>query len=505
MKVTFSAFLHRISELPLVARADARLARIPLLSKLPMPAAWLSALVLLLVAAGGFAYFGRSSQAVQASDEAAMQTAVVRQGDMVIYASGTGTLISADEADMAFATGGEVTDLIVEVGDRVRSGDLLATVDDTDVRIAYAQAERALRELISPSAIAAAQTAIADAQSDLASSKSHRDYVLGPNIVYWEEEVAKAEEALDQAEAAADKAPSDREAQAALQNAKDYLDYVNDKLAGAWISYEEIYVPNHFTVSPRDGERYVAAPSEADILSARADVASAEAALQEAKWLYASLTGEDIPADATGTSLTEIEKARLDLQAAQADLDGTSLYAPFDGTIMSIDTNVGDTAATGTAVMTMADLSQPYLEVYLDESDWSNVELGYEVEVTFDILPDKTYTGAVTQVDPGLYTENGTSVVRALVKLDTADADSFNLPLGTTASVDVIGGRAENAVLVPVEALHHAGDQYTVFVVEDGKLKLRVVEVGLQDLLYAEITSGLEPGEIVTTGITETQ
>jgi multidrug efflux pump subunit AcrA (membrane-fusion protein) len=167
--------------------------------------------------------------------------------------------------------------------------------------------------------------------------------------------------------------------------------------------------------------------------------------------------------------------------------------------------SAGDTVSSGTAVLTIADLSQPYLEVYLDESDWSNIAVDYEVEVTFDILPERIFSGVVTQVDPGLYTDSGSSVVRALVRLVNIDRQTFNLPLGTTAAVDVIGGRAENAVLVPVEALHQAGEQYTVFVMEDGQPRLRVVEVGIQDLLYAEITSGLEPGEIVTTGITETQ
>jgi RND family efflux transporter MFP subunit len=172
---------------------------------------------------------------------------------------------------------------------------------------------------------------------------------------------------------------------------------------------------------------------------------------------------------------------------------------------MSIDTSTGDTVSSGTTVITIDDLSRPYLEVYLDESDWSNIKVDDEVEVTFDILPDKTYTGTVTQVDPGLYTENNTSVVRALVKLGNIDIDNFNLPLGTTASVDVIGGRAQDAVLVPIEALHQAGDQYTVFVMENGKPRLRVIEIGIQDLLYAEVKSGLEPGDVVTTGITETQ
>ncbi len=58
----------------------------------------------------------------------------------------------------------------------------------------------------------------------------------------------------------------------------------------------------------------------------------------------------------------------------------------------------------------------------------------------------------------------------------------------------------------PIEALHKTDSgTYTVFVMENGAPKLRVVEIGIQDLLYAQVTSGLEAGEVVTTGITETQ
>jgi multidrug efflux pump subunit AcrA (membrane-fusion protein) len=81
-----------------------------------------------------------------------------------------------------------------------------------------------------------------------------------------------------------------------------------------------------------------------------------------------------------------------------------------------------------------------------------------------------------------------------------------DLPAGLNASVDVIGGKAENALLVPVEALKELGPgQYAVFVVgADGELEMRPVEVGLMDYANAEITSGLEMGEEVSTGIVET-
>ncbi len=66
-------------------------------------------------------------------------------------------------------------------------------------------------------------------------------------------------------------------------------------------------------------------------------------------------------------------------------------------------------------------------------------------------LPDQTFKGKVTEVDPALDTSSGTAVVSGLVELDPTKA---NLLMGMSASVTVIAGQAQNAVLVPLTALH---------------------------------------------------
>ena len=82
-------------------------------------------------------------------------------------------------------------------------------------------------------------------------------------------------------------------------------------------------------------------------------------------------------------------------------------------------------------------------------------------------LPDDTYKGTVTLVYPELDTSSNSSLVHAIVKLN--DKFDKTLPSGTSAAVDVISGKAENAVLVPVEALHKIDDgRYTLFVMENG-------------------------------------
>ena len=469
--------------------------------------------ILVLAGAGGYAYYAKVYLPSQTTTTtASLQTATVKQGDLVIYASGTGTLVASDEVDLAFKTGGQVTEIAVEVGNKVSAGDILAKVDDTDAQIAYTQARRSLSELTSVSAIANTQTTIATATSDLQDAQSHLMYVISPAVYNAEILVAEKEQAVKDTQAALDANPSSTEAQAKLKTAQDELQKANDKLGRAQYNYTESYVPAYFTVSECTGmgrsqkcKDITYTPTELSILEARADVTTAQATLTEAQYLYNMLTGVDVPEDATGSGLTEIENAKMALESAQESLDGTTLVTPISGTVMSIDTRVGDTVGSGTTVITVADLDQPYLEIYLDESDWTNISVGYEVDVTFDILPERTFTGEVTSVDPGLYSSGNTSVVRAVVKIDNV-SDSFKLPLGTSASVDVIGGRAENAVLIPIEALHETDPgEYAVFVVENGKPRLKVIEVGIQDLLYAEVKSGLNPGDVVTTGITETQ
>ena len=457
-------------------------------------ALWTVLVVLILVGEGG----------CQTADEPAMQTAAVSQGDLLLYASGTGTLTAADQADLAFETGGRVTGIFVKAGDQVEAGDLLAQIDDTDAQIEYTLAKRNLLELTSPAAIASAQQGIAAAQRALDSAMYYLEYLISPDVLYWDTEIERAERIVKKATARTEASPSDEAAQMNLADAEAYLDFAKEKRADAHAYYEKVYVPETFPVISTEGENTHAVPTELELLEAHRAIAEAKVELRESKCLYAALTGKKVPRDATGSGLTELEQARLDLEAAQSTLDGARIYAPISGTIVSVDASVGNTVGTS-AVITVAVLSQPYLEIFLDETDWDKIAVGKDAEVVFDALPDKVFTGQVTQVDPELYTSGNTSMVKGLVRLDSTFSE-LNLPLGSRATVDVIGEQVKNATLVPVEALHEtAPGQYAVFVIEDGEPKPRTVEVGIQDLLHAEIKSGLEPGEIVATSITETE
>jgi len=467
-------------------------------------------LIVILAGITGYFYYLAVFQPTQTIiNGPELQTATVRRGNLIIYASGSGTLISANEASFGFETSGQVVDVSIGVGDEAEAGQVLAQLDDTSAQNNLASAQRSLLELTSQGKIAAAKQQVFDAEDALKSARSTLGWLVSPSVVTWEERAAESEAAFQQAksEGSTDKIAEAEQtlkiAQANLTSANNaYYEYLlenfveTETVGSRGGSYEVV-------VKDEDGNPIIDYPTELQINLTRSEYELAQANLQEARWYLTALQGEDIPDDATGTNLYLLKDALVNLENSRSNLDSTQLVSPISGTVMSIDFSVGDAVGTS-SVITIADLSQPYLEVFLDESDWANISAGYPVEVTFDILPERIFTGEVTQVDPGLYTSGNTSVVRALVKLDVTE--SFNLPLGTSAAVDVIGGRAENAILIPVEALRETSPgEYAVFVVENGKTRLRVIEVGIKDLLYAEVKSGLEVGEIVTTGITETQ
>jgi HlyD family secretion protein len=434
------------------------------------------------------------------TEEPALQTTTVKRGDIVLYASGTGSLKPLAEASVGFQSGGTIKAIHTAVGEEVTAGQLLAELDDTSVQVQLTQAKRALRELTSPAALANAQKDLAVALQTETTARRDLVYLISPDVLYWEEQLAAAEAAL--ANAKDPNAASLSDLQKAVSQAKAGLSYVR-------VKYQEDYVPQEFTVTEMDDKThqwvtYIAAPTDAEIAESRAAYAQARIDVQEFQYLVDALQGGEVPADATGSGLTSLENARQNVESAQHALESTKIYAPISGTVTSLNGAVGDTVGTS-ALLTVQDLSQPYrLTVYLDESDWDQIKADYPVEVTFDILPDSVLTGKVVSVNPVLTQSAGASVIEADVRLDKSTPAA--LPMGTSATVDVIGGSAKNAILVSIDALHDiGGGEYTVFVVVDGKPKVRSVKIGLMDAVNAEVISGLEEGDVVTTGILVTK
>jgi len=480
----------------------------------------------ILIVGAGYIYSRLNSQApAGTSTENTLQTAKATTGDLLLFAKGTGTVSPAAESKIGFNTGGQVSSVDVKIGDPVETGQVLAQLDDTFAKIDLAQAQAAMNKLTSAAAIATAEQTLAAAQTSFVSAKKTLEYLISPEVLDWEEKVAEREQILADAKAA-NQTDTSNAANKKVTDAQTSLKYAQDTLTHFQSVYTQEYIPVTFTqyrtVRTRFGTRtepvkvedtttgqlidLVYPPTVGEIGMARSAYDLAKASISEAQTYLDVLNGAEIPDGATGTNLGTYLQTKHALETAEYNLNATKVVAPISGTISALAINAGDLATKGSSVVTISDLEQPYvLDAYIEAKDWGQIQIGYEVEAAFDILPDQTFKGTVINVYPTLDTSaSNSALVHFTVRLN--DPIAYELPAGSATSVKVIGGTATNAVLVPVEALHEFGDgKYALFVMANGKLQLRPVQVGLKDLTKAEIISGLSAGDIVTTGVVKTK
>ena len=460
------------------------------------------AVALLVLTGGGLAFRGLSLSAQAATDEASiLQTTTVRTGSLSLSASGSGTLIVGTSVELGFGTQGTLESVNVEPGDLVAAGDVLARQADREAlessvaqaKLDLSAAKLALQKLKdqAPLAQAQARLAVAEAQEILADAESTWQYqqaghrASSTTLKAAEAKVAVAEDNVNRAKGKYNSAPSSDEE----RKAQAYLNY-----AAAVQQYQSALASlNWYQGHPTETQQ---SQLEANVAIAKAQVLLAEVEAERLK--------DGVNPDELGAAELEVSKAENDLAQAQSDLESATVIAPFGGTVMEVRAEVGDSVSG--AFITLADLSLATLDTYFDETDLDKVIAGNEVEVVFDALPDLVFAGHLVQVDPSLTQSQNAGLLHAVAVLDGDNPqDLSRMPVGLNAAVEVIAGRAENALLVPVEALREIdAGTYAVFVVDaDGGLVLRPVEVGLQDLTWAEITSGLQAGEVVSTGLVE--
>jgi len=149
----------------------------------------ISTLVLVGLTTAGL-YFRQTKAGAASADATQIQTATARLGSLVLSASGSGVVMASSQTDLAFTSSCTLLELLVSVGDRVEAGQLLARVDETSAQAQFTQAEIALRELTSASAVATARLAVGVAETAVDGAHDHLAYVISSNVLKWEERVA---------------------------------------------------------------------------------------------------------------------------------------------------------------------------------------------------------------------------------------------------------------------------------------------------------------------------
>lgn len=229
----------------------------------------------------------------------------------------------------------------------------------------------------------------------------------------------------------------------------------------------------------------------------------------------AARSGADQAVARVDATQARIRAAEAELRYASATLESTVIRAPFTGTVLRKEAEVGEVVApsvggglTRGAVVTMADLRTLEVEVDVNEAYIARVTGGQGARITLDAYPDTAFRGRVRQVVPTADRQRAT----VQVKVSILDHDPRILPeMG--ARVDFLeperprpaeAPSAAPRFRVPAGAVREQEGQSVVWLVRDGRLASRVVEAGPVSGGFREVRSGLVGGELLLTGGVET-
>jgi HlyD family secretion protein len=266
--------------------------------------------------------------------------------------------------------------------------------------------------------------------------------------------------------------------------------------------------------------------AQANLTQARSDLRRAEenfaariipeAEIQRARTTVAT-------AEAAAASVSQrVQQARATLEGARDTLAKTQVRSPMDGIVTAKRVEEGEVAvigiqnSPGTVLLTISDMSVVETELEVDETSIPSVKLGQEARIRIDAYPNQTFKGVVTEVggSPILPAQGQTSnAIKFLVKVEIKDPPPDIKP-GLSVSADILTGRREKALVVPIQALvirdrevkpgdAAAGtprDEEGVFLMEDGKAKFQPIKTGLLGELSLEVRDGLKGGETLITG-----
>ena len=439
------------------------------------------------------------------------QIVTVQRGDLTIDIAAAGNLALSRTEDLAFEIAGTVEEVLVEEGDAVEEGEVLAKLDTSEWD----------KELTN----------------------------LEMNLVQADINLKNAELALEQAEEPYSDEDIDS-AEAEVDSAEFSLAYAESQLDEAYDSGDEGQILK----------------ARSDVIRAEANLASAEVKLEE---MEDAPDPDEVAIKELQLELTEARFEDAEKALEEALENGPEIVAPFDGFIISVNVEGGDEVLKGTVAVTLADPDSFEADILVSEMDILQITLGGEAWVQVDAMQGLSLPAEVIHISPTATIQSG--VVNYEVKVEvqsletvmqqqqaaqqeamqnleegelterlkqaveegqmsqeeaeemmqrmqqarggqqgqvsTVIPEDFQLREGLTVTVSIIVDERNDVLLVPNAAITTRGSQtYVQVVLPDSTNEERVIRSGISDWQYTEVTEGLIEGEqvVVPQGTTTT-
>jgi len=190
----------------------------------------------------------------------------------------------------------------------------------------------------------------------------------------------------------------------------------------------------------------------------------------------------------------EAAGAQAAYDAAEDALAKSNVHAPFDGIVYSLPVKLGASVQSGDLLLQEADLSHVRVRGFVDEPDIGRLQLGQKVEVSWDAVPGRIWTGTVTTLPSTIKVRLSRNVGEMTCTVDNHD---LRLLPNVNVGVNIVVAEDANVLTLQRDALRTDDTGLYVFRIVNGRLKRQNVEISLKNLTQVEITAGLEEGSVV--------
>ena len=487
----------------------------------------------LVVLAILIALFAPKGKKKAVSAETQYTTVSPENRDITNVYSASGTLSAANAYTVKPLVKGEVLTADFEVGDTVEKGDVLYTIDSSDVisgvekaALNLNQAQRSYDDAVD------AQYIRTDIGGTVASFK-----VRVGDVVTAGQEVAAIRDdttlllSLEFPAADAANFTVGQSAEVLLDSTFEAIGGTVQSVSGADTLSSGNLLVRTVTIAVKNTGNLTAAQAATATINGVSALSSARFSYQREQTVTAQQNGivsalcvkegAQVSADTaliqlSGDNLTKqmqnasdsLRSAELSVEDTQKQVDDYTITAPISGTIISKDVKVGDTVGTSaSAVETMCviyDMSYLEMTLNVDELEILSIKEGQEATITADAIPDQTFRGVVTSVSKSGTTTGGTTTYPVTIRID----EMGDLLPGMNATAEIVTESAEDTLSVPNEAIvrgnyvlvtkdspsaANADDSMTA---PEGYVYVKVT-TGVSDDDYIAVTSGLQAGDTV--------
>ncbi len=324
--------------------------------------------------------------------------------------------IEVTTVDLAFKIPGKIDKLLVEEGDQVKSGQLIASLEKQDLLAQKAKAEATL-EATKTRIPALLKNIEMQDQSTLQEISQAESAVEAAHAKLQQLLTGSRPQEIQQAKAVLEQTQADLVKRKADMDRAQKLFKDNYISAQDWDSAKNAYDVAAANQKKAE-ENYalvVEGPRKEEIDAARAQWEQSRASLKLAR---AHRIQVEVLKQELVTAEAQVKEAASTIEVINTQIEYSNLYAPISGVVLVKNAEAGEFIVPGGAVATLGDVEKPWLKAYINEADLGRVKLGQKVSVTTDSYPGKVYPGKIVFISSEAeFTPKNVQTAKERVKL----------------------------------------------------------------------------------------